>query len=528
MPNFNCPHCDQLIQADDASAGQTANCPACHGNITVPAAAGGKRIPLLQPSSLPSVPEQKTLPQLQPSPVGSSQYSHSLPPPSAPAASHLPQPPPQNAVKPPLTPPNTNVLQPSGGKNSLPPPTVNPWDHGFKSAAVFKEPKYKIKRHSMFWEQIKPALLGLVLTLVVAFIVGMYISGKTGSWSEISALLQQNVTLQKLSMAGLWQVQGMLIMALPVAAVIALLRKAFGHPFFKGLVNTTSIMLLLISGIAVFGHVRTGSSVTQAGGVVKIVSWRTIQDALAQFRADFTNHLASMDKKPEPSVSTPKANQWGDVNGGSDSFPDEAEQDDSLPRNQMPPSFGTSSPSFSGTNIETTVLKNLKKDALSQLEKLQTARLQVTDDGGAEALMTPAFIGQDADLSKNTAIAQKMLKALTDHESRLQAISATGVAQLNGAVLSSNSKANILRAYHQQVSPAIELVREDLKMEAAAGGVALKMIDWLKRSAGTWRIKEGKLEVDPGKDFKFYYLLQAELDRCRARQSQIRTQLAQN
>lgn len=45
MPSFSCMHCSQPIEADDALAGTTANCPACGGTLTIPALPAAERRP---------------------------------------------------------------------------------------------------------------------------------------------------------------------------------------------------------------------------------------------------------------------------------------------------------------------------------------------------------------------------------------------------------------------------------------------------------------------------------------------------
>ena len=56
MPDikFNCPHCKQSLEAPEDMLGQTIECPACNGEISIPT-----QKPLPAPLAPPPVPQQK-------------------------------------------------------------------------------------------------------------------------------------------------------------------------------------------------------------------------------------------------------------------------------------------------------------------------------------------------------------------------------------------------------------------------------------------------------------------------------------
>ncbi len=86
--NFSCPHCNQLVQADDQWTGQQIQCPVCAGGIIVPQNPAAASAPPPPPPSAPSQP-QKPVSKLKVSAMGHG------PAPSGPSA-----PPPPSAPRP--------------------------------------------------------------------------------------------------------------------------------------------------------------------------------------------------------------------------------------------------------------------------------------------------------------------------------------------------------------------------------------------------------------------------------------------
>jgi hypothetical protein len=75
--NFSCPHCHQLVQGDDQWTGQLIQCPACAGEIIVPANAAAPVAP--PPTTAPAEP-QKPVSKLR---VTATPHAPAPPPPTA-------------------------------------------------------------------------------------------------------------------------------------------------------------------------------------------------------------------------------------------------------------------------------------------------------------------------------------------------------------------------------------------------------------------------------------------------------------
>lgn len=498
MLKFTCHHCGQQIQADDASAGQSANCPTCQAEVVVPVTAV-KHLSI-QLTDIPSPPVKKTTLNLEPPSVAA-------PTPKA-SAPTLPPAPSQPQGKPPLelSGPDTKAAP---IKNTLSPPTSAPMDRGFKPATIYSEPRYKTRKWPLLFNELKPSLLFLFLATIISFVVGVYISLSASNLGELGELLQKESTVKQMSMAGLWQLQGIATLAIPVAACLALIRRLFGKPFFHRLLKYSTAMMLIVSGIALFGHFRHGANVNHANGQVRIVNWTTTKESLRSFWNDFTEHLANTNKRVEEKV-VPVAPPVKTTERDTVRF---------MPSSTAVPNIDQ------GSELENNVLASLTKDARRRLEQIQLNRATAAGEQGADVMMSPAAIAADPDFKNSSAAARKLVETAPAYEQRVEAITQEVILHLNTAVLTSSARSNVLRNYHQQITPIMNLVKEDIKLDSAAGGVVLKMINWLNTTAGTWRIKNGRMEVDAGKDFKFYYLLAAELERCRVRQHEIRQQL---